>query len=64
MMMYSTEELVSMCDEVSSLWMRVWELERQVADKQGGPSFDEVDDAMDKAFAWHDVAESLKAKGA
>lgn len=55
-------DVAAMCDELAAGWLRVWELGREAMKLPGGPSEDEVEDAMDKAFIWHDLAEKARAK--
>jgi hypothetical protein len=54
------DNLADMCDEVASDWLRVWEVGREATKCVGGPSEDEVERSLDKAFLWHDAAESLR----
>lgn len=56
-------ELAVICDDVAGKWLRVWEVGREATDKPNGPSSEEVDDALDKAFAWHDLAEKIRKEG-
>lgn len=56
----NSEDLAEKCDELCAHWMDVWELARKAEKLPGGPSVEEVDRAMDAAFAWHDMAELVR----